>query len=225
MCGRYSLALPKEKVEEAFQIKLSHPIQPNYNIAPTQKSFVITNEHPQHLQTFNWGLIPHWMKDGKLTGKLINARAEGISSKPSFRMPIRQRRCLVLADSFYEWKLYGKKKMPYRIMMRNSEWMVMAGIWDVWKEDNQIIKSFSILTTSSNKEMELVHNRMPIILPTKDLQKKWLSDISLEEVLGMLQTVDDNSLKIYRVSDKVNSIKINLSDLHHEMLIPPTLFD
>ena len=115
--------------------------------------------------------------------------------------------------------------MPYRIMMRNSEWMVMAGIWDVWKEDNQIIKSFSILTTSSNKEMELVHNRMPIILPTKDLQKKWLSDISLEEVLGMLQTVDDNSLKIYRVSDKVNSIKINLSDLHHEMLIPPTLFD
>lgn len=225
MCGRYSLAVSKIKIEEAIQVQLSNDIQLSYNIAPTHLSHIITNEHPQHLQKFHWGLVPHWLKEGKLTGKLINARSEGISSKPSFRIPIRKRRCLVLADSFYEWKPYGKKKVPYRIMMRKDELMVMAGIWDVWQQGNQMIKSFSILTTQPNKEMELIHNRMPLIFPTKELQEKWLSDISLDEVLKMMHPTEDNTLRLYRVSEKLNSVKVNSEELHHEVLSPPTLFD
>jgi len=225
MCGRYSLAVSKVKLEEALKIKLENEIQSNYNIAPTHLSHVITNDQPNQLQKFYWGLIPHWSKDGKLNGKLINARSEGIASKPSFRMPIRQKRCLVLADSFYEWKPYGKKKVPYRIMMRNEAPMVMAGIWDIWQQGNQILKSFSILTTPPNEEMKLIHNRMPVIFSKSELWERWLDDISLEEALQMMQPVEDNSLKIYRVSEKLNSVNFSSEDLHHEVLEPPTLFD
>ena len=126
MCGRFSLVLSKEKIEESLSIKMSQDIQPSFNIAPTQLSYVITNENPNRLQLLHWGLLPHWSNDGKLSGKLINARTESISSKPSFRMPIRQKRCLVLADSFYEWKYYGQKKVPYRITMRNDDLMVIC---------------------------------------------------------------------------------------------------
>lgn len=225
MCGRFSLVLPKEKIEAGLQMKLEQPISKNYNIAPTQKSYVVTDELPNHVQAFNWGIIPHWTKEPKMTGKLINARAEGISSKPSFRIPIRHKRCLVLADSFYEWKLYGKKKVPYRIMLKNNELMTMAGIWDVYEDGNRVIKTFSIITTLPNKEMEMVHNRMPVIFPTRELQKKWLEDISLSEALGMLQTIEDNSLRLYQVSDKLGSVQSNSEMLHHEVLTPPTLFD
>ena len=225
MCGRFSFISTKEKVEQELQITLSQELQKSYNIAPTQRAYVVTNEHPQHLQAYHWGLIPHWSEEAKLTGKLINARSEGISSKPSFRIPIRKKRCLVLADSFYEWKTYGNKKLPYRIMMKNEGLMVMAGIWDVWKQGNDIFKTFSILTTLPNKEMEMLHNRMPVIFPKRELQKKWLDDIPLQEVLGVMQTVNDNSLKFYQVSDKLNSVQVNSEDLHHEVLSPPTLFD
>jgi len=176
MCGRFSFTSTKNQVEKALELTLSQELQKSYNIAPTQRAYVVTNEHPQHLQAYQWGLIPHWADEVKLTGKLINARSEGISSKPSFRIPI-------LADSFYEWKPYGKKKLPYRIMMKNDDLMVMAGIWDVWKQGNEIYKTFSILTTLPNKEMEMIHNRMPVIFPERDLQKKWLEDIPLQEVL------------------------------------------
>ena len=225
MCGRYSLALSKVKLEEALKVKLSQEIQPNYNIAPTNLSHVITDQYPKHIQMFHWGLIPHWSNDGKLTGKLINARSESISSKPSFRIPIRKKRCLVLADSFYEWKPYGRTKLPYRITMRDDELMIMAGIWDVWQQGNLVINSFSILTTQPNKEMELIHNRMPVIFSNNEDWEKWLSDIPLEEVLAMLHPAEDNLLRIYRVSEKLNSVRANSPDLHHEVLAPPTLFD
>ena len=225
MCGRFSLVLSKEKIETSLSIKMSQDIQPSFNIAPTQLSYVITNENPTRLQLLHWGLLPHWSNDGKLSGKLINARTESISSKPSFRMPIRQKRCLVLADSFYEWKYYGQKKVPYRITMRNDDLMVMAGIWDIWQQGSLSIKSFSILTTLPNKEMELVHNRMPVIFSDKASQDKWLSDIPLDEVLSMPQVLQDKSLRIYRVSEKLNSVHYNDSELHHEVLEPPTLFD
>jgi len=208
-----------------MKIKLAEEIPPSYNIAPTHLSYVITNQQPNLIQQFYWGLIPHWSNDGKLSGKLINARSEGISSKPSFRIPIRQRRCLVLADSFYEWKPYGKKKVPYRIMMRNEAPMVMGGIWDVWQQGNQVVESFSILTTPPNEEMKLIHSRMPLIFSQPELWKKWLEDISLEEALDMMQPLENNQLKIYRVSEKLNSVKVNTEDLHHEVLEPPTLFD
>ncbi len=117
----------------------------NYNIAPTQQAYVISNRAPGALQLFQWGLIPSWSKDPKMGGKLINARAETVMDKPSFRTSIRQRRCLVLADSFYEWKKEGKEKTPFRIFPRNGELLVMGGIWDTWKGRTKLSTVFRSL--------------------------------------------------------------------------------
>jgi len=225
MCGRYSFVTAKQKVEEQLQVHLNHELQTSYNIAPTHFAPVIINDTNQPLRYFNWGLIPHWSRDGKLSGKLINARKEGIASKPSFRMPIRKKRCLVPADSFYEWRPYGKKKVPYRIHLKDDSLMMMAGIWDEWKLGDELVRSFSIITTTPNNDMQLIHNRMPVIFLEKEKQEKWLSDISLDETLELMQTPADNSLHIYRVSEMVNSVKSNSPHLHEEVLEPPTLFD
>lgn len=225
MCGRYSFVTAKQKLEKQLQIHLNRELQTSYNIAPTHFAPVIINDANQPLRYFNWGLIPHWSRDGKLSGKLINARKEGIATKPSFRMPIRQKRCLVPADSFYEWRPYGKKKVPYRICMRDDSLMMMAGIWDEWKLGNDLIRSFSIITTTPNNDMQLIHNRMPVIFLEKEKQQQWLSDISLDEVMELMQTPADNSLRIYRVSEMVNSVKSNSPHLHQEVIEPPTLFD
>lgn len=225
MCGRFSLAISKEKIQEALPfVEMGTNLRASYNIAPTQHAYVVTNEQPERLQYYTWGLIPYWSNDGKNNGKLINARSEGIESKPSFRIPIRQKRCLVLADSFYEWRREGTKKIPYRIFLKEHPLMLLAGIWDVWYNGDYAVKSFSILTTTPNKEMQTVHTRMPIILTTDELQNQWLEETNLGEVLSMLKTPEDDILKMYRVSEKVNSVKNDIPELHLEVPEPPTLF-
>jgi len=196
----------------------------SYNIAPTQHGYVITNDSPTRLQYLTWGLIPYWSVDGKNNGKLINARQEGIESKPSFRIPIRQRRCLVIADSFYEWRREGKQKIPYRILLQDERLMVMAGIWDEWQNGDYKLKSFSILTTPSNTEMSGIHNRMPILLRTSELQKFWLEAQNLNDVKELMQTPKDDILKMYRVPTEVGSVKNDSSFLHREVAEPLKLF-
>ena len=139
MCGRYSQVYTVTQVEQQLQIPLvgSAEIIPNYNLAPTQEAIVILNESPRQLQAIRWGLVPYWSKDIQQGARLINARSESIVTKPSFRIPIRQRRCLVIADSFYEWRRSGQQKLPYRILRSNDELLVMAGIWDIAKINNE----------------------------------------------------------------------------------------
>jgi len=226
MCGRFSFTAPKEKIQEQFnKIDTGNNLRINFNIAPTQHAYVITDNNPRQLQSFSWGLIPYWSKDGKKTGKLINARTEGIFSKPSFRMPIRKRRCWVLADSFYEWRKENGRKIPYRIFMKSEQIMVMAGIWDTWGRGDQEVKSFSILTTPSNEELSGIHNRMPLILTDPEKQNLWLEELSLEKVFGLLNTPENDILKMYRVSEKVNTVRNNDPELHEPVAEPPTLFD
>ena len=225
MCGRYSFVASIERVKNQLgDIDTGNHLQVNFNVAPTQASYIITNDKPNKLQFLTWGLVPYWSKDAKNSGKLINARMEGIAAKPSFRMPIRKRRCLILADSFYEWKKEGGRKIPYRIMLQNGKLLLMAGIWDVWQRGRQMVKSFSIITTPPNKEMKNVHRRMPLILNTTEQQQQWLQEKSLNKVLEMLKTSNDNILTMYRVSDKVNSIHNNSIELHQKIEEPPTLF-
>ncbi len=175
------------------------------------------DDQPDRLQYITWGLIPYWSEEGKNTGKLINARAEGIESKPSFRVPIRKRRCLVLADSFYEWRAVNHQKIPYRIVPKNGAMLVMAGIWDVWEKDGYPLKSFSIITTEPNKEVSSLHNRMPVVLPSLKECKQWLEPMEVDEVLQFLHTPKDGLFRIYRVSDELNSPKFNLPELHNEI--------
>ena len=225
MCGRFSFVTSKEKIKKQFgEIETDTTLRINYNIAPTQHAYIVTNDSQHRLQYLSWGLIPHWSKDGKNTGKLINARMEGIAAKPSFRLPIRKRRCWVLADSFYEWRREGSSKIPYRIFRKDGNILVLAGIWDKWYKGDYAVKSFSIITAPPNKEMQSVHNRMPVILTGEETQGRWLDDQPLEEVLSMLQTPPDGILDMYRVSQKVNSVRNNGPELHTQEEEPPDLF-
>ena len=226
MCGRFSLAISKEKLQQALPfVEVPDTLRTSYNIAPTQHAYVVTNDQPQNLQYLAWGLVPHWSNDGKNAGRLINARREGIETKPSFRIPIRKKRCLIPADSFYEWKREGTRKIPYRIFTQSGELLFFAGVWDIWYKGDYGLKTFSIITTMPNFEMSGVHSRMPVLLTDKEAQKKWLEMDDLDEVLAMLKTPPDGFLSMHRVSELVNSVGNNSPQLHHEVPEPPTLFD
>ncbi len=215
MCGRYSLSTDPNQLKAQFgDIEMGDAIQPNYNVAPTQYSYVIADDHPNVLQQFKWGLIPFWAKDEKIGSRMINARSEGIEDKPSFRAAIRRRRCLVLADSFYEWVKRDGKKIPQRILMKDDSLMVMAGIWEVWSKGPAPVYSYSIITCPPNEEMVPIHNRMPVIFPYKDQWEEWLSDMELNRVLDMLHTPDNDILKTYEVSTQVNNVRNNGPELH-----------
>lgn len=224
MCGRFSLATSKEKIKEQFGVEMEGELKLSFNIAPTHSAYVIANDDPNRLQRFEWGLVPYWSNDGKNMGKLINARGESISSKPSFRIPIRQKRCLVLADSFYEWRREGQQKIPYRIQAKEDQLLALAGVWDLWTDGEKTFKSFSIITTTANEEISQLHLRMPVIFDTTEKQKEWLSDIALNSALDLLQPLPDDQLTIYRVSPKLNSPAYNAIDLHQSVPEPPTLF-
>ncbi len=225
MCGRLSFVTTKEKIREQFGERLElgdGPLQLSYNIAPTQQAYVLLNEHPEVLDRLSWGLVPYWSKDAKDAAKRINARSEGIAEKPSFRLPIRKRRCIVLADGFYEWRREGRQKLPFRILAADGRLLALAGIWDTWqKPDGGILRSFAVITTTPNLEMARVHDRMPVILDSPQKIRQWLEDRPLEEVLDLLQPAQDGLLELYRVSEKVNAAYNDGPELHEKL--PPSL--
>jgi putative SOS response-associated peptidase YedK len=221
MCGRFSFVVEKKKVAQKFpKVMLPELLHESYNVAPTQQSYVISNRHPQHLQVMQWGLIPHWAKDAQGSIALINARMETLDEKPSFKEAIRHQRCLVLMDSFYEWKTEGGRKVPYRIMPSDGDVLVLAGIWDEWRK----LKTFSIITTEPNKEMATIHTRMPVVLRTEEDFEMWLGKTELTKILKRCKKQSNGILSMYRVSEKLNSVKNNGSDLHKEVPKDLTLF-
>ena len=224
MCGRFSFSTSRERIQEEFGVRAPKQLEISFNIAPTQKAYVITNKDPNSLTQMHWGLIPFWSKDGKLTGKMINARSEGIFTKPSFRMPIRKKRCIIPADSFYEWVKVGKKKKPYRILPTSGNLFAFAGIWEYWSDDNAELFTFSIITCDANKEVSPVHDRMPLFFEDNETREKWLSDIPQSEVEKLLRKPSDNILKLYRVTDQANSPSFNEASIHEKVYDPPTLF-
>lgn len=218
MCGRYSLVTTKEKIQKQLPfVEVVEDLQESYNVAPTQNSYVVTDDKPQLLQAFKWGLVPFWAKDQKIGNKLINARMEGIEDKPAFRTSIRKRKCLVLADSFYEWKKTDGSKTPHRILLKNGNLICFAGIWETWDKAGEPLHSFSIITTEPNEEMATIHDRMPVVLHTPTLQKHWLEEDDLEKTLAMLETPPDGILMLYPISTLVNSPKHNSPELHEEL--------
>ena len=223
MCGRFSFVADKHKIKKALPtVKIEGELRTSFNIAPTQQAFVITNDELNHLQTMFWGLVPSWSKEGKPNGALINARMETLLEKPSVREPFLHHRCLVPADSFYEWRNMGGVKKPFRILKSDEEWLFFAGIHSVWKS---VLKTFAIITTEPNAEMKQIHTRMPVILRTETERSAWLAnETSAEALLYMCQTPPDGLLKMYRVSEKVNSVKYDSADLHKAVPEDLTLF-
>lgn len=225
MCGRYSF-VPKAKQQKTLAevVQLPAELPLSYNIAPTHEALVIANDHPEQLQRMEWGLVPHWSADGKNSGKLINARAEGIEEKPSFRESIHRRHCLVPADSFYEWRKQGARKIPYRIFRKDEQLLFLAGIWDEWKQGGQTKRTFSIITTTPNREMADLHDRMPVIFSTPEECRRWLTPGPLEESLRLLHPPADDLLAMYRVSEKLNKPGYDAPDLQDPQPEEWTLF-
>lgn len=208
MCGRYTLASQLSFLEERFEFEageLAH--SPQYNIAPTQEVLVVTNDRDRQGEFMRWGLIPSWAKDASMGNRMVNARAETVGERPSFRVALRKRRCLVLADGFYEWRRQVNRRIPMRIVLKSREPFAFAGLWEQWKAPSgQFIRSCTIITTTANALMEPIHDRMPVILP-KEAESIWL-DSSIEDP-GVLATLlgpyPAEEMDAYPVSTLVNS--------------------
>jgi putative SOS response-associated peptidase YedK len=213
MCGRYSFILEDELIKERFGVTVRSAIyKARYNCAPTQDLAVISDEAPETLSFYRWGLIPFWAKEISIGNKMINAKSETILEKPSFKSSFRNKRCLVPADGYYEWKKNGDK-IPYRILMKDQSPFAFAGIWDKWvTPDGEIIHSFSILTTAASPKMAQIHERMPVILNRKG-EQKWLERTGENELLDLLKSFPDDLLTAIPVSKSVNSPKNDFPEI------------
>ncbi|MFA5059693.1 MAG: SOS response-associated peptidase [Candidatus Omnitrophota bacterium] len=209
MCGRYSFIKTnaKELAERFDLLDLSINVKPDHNIAPLAQVPVILNTSPRSLTLLRWGLIPYWAKDKAIGNKMINARAETIFEKPSFKDPISQKRCLILADAFFEWKKGGTKKKPYKISLKSQEPFAFAGIWDRWISGGEEILSCSIVTTEPNSLIAPIHHRMPVILP-KDCEQKWLSRLSRKDIELFLKPFDNSQMSVEPALSNNNPLEV-----------------
>jgi len=188
-------------------VSLPKGYRPRYNIAPAQEVWVLVDDGTRRIETFRWGLVPSWAKDPKIGNKLINARAETLFEKPSFRAAVKQRRCLVLADGFYEWRKSDKGKIPLYIRLRSKRPFGFAGLWESWTSpDGEALKTCAIITTQANELMKPIHERMPVIVP-QEQRDLWLnSKIQNEtELASVLQPYPSEEMETYEVSRLVNS--------------------
>ena len=207
MCGRFAFYSPSEATAALFGVSASIPVEPRFNIAPSQYIAGIreTDDTGRELAMFRWGLVPFWAKDVAIGNRMINARAETVSEKPSFRAAYRHRRCLLLADGFYEWKKEGTGKVPYFISLANGESFAFAGLWETWqsKETEEIIQSATLITTAANDFISTVHHRMPVILQP-DTADRWLAGDN-----ELLAEVAENSptFQAWPVDKRVNNAR------------------
>ena len=171
MCGRYQLSLPLKELEEIFQSPASEAFGVRYNIAPTQQVPIVRRRQGQrHLDTVHWGLVPEWASDKSMAARMINARSETVSEKPSFRESFRFRRCLVPATGFYEWSTENRKKTPYLVTVKSEKVYAMAGIWSRWRGRDGEYESCAVLTTEAASPIRHIHERMPVILHRANIQ-------------------------------------------------------
>lgn len=222
MCGRYTIIAKAEVIEKKFKVEVPESYSSSYNAAPTQVLPIITNKNPSQISFFQWGLMPAWSQDKHNSSILINARAESITKKPSFKNAFAQRRCLVPADGFYEWKRYSKKsKVPYRIQLRSKGLFAFAGLWEEYMdEDKNLVQTFTIITTEAHPDISEIHDRMPVILDSKSEQAWLSSSMTSEEYLGLLSPTKNQELLYYTVSPLVNSVRNNSLQLIQPT--PPT---
>ena len=210
MCGRFTLTVNPTEVEETFgSYTFPQTFAPRFNVAPTQPVLAIPNDDQNTADFFVWGLIPMWAKDPSIGNRMINARAETLEEKPAFRGSLKYKRCLILADGFYEWKASeGKKaKTPFFIHMKDRKPFAFAGLWDSWNSpDGSLVKSCTIITTEPNELTNLIHNRMPVILHPRDYAK-WLdpSPQTPDRLKPLLKPFPADLMDAYPVSPLVNT--------------------
>jgi putative SOS response-associated peptidase YedK len=210
MCGRFTLTASPDHLQDAFpDFAVPRQMSPHYNIAPTQPIAVVPNTGENAVDFFVWGLIPSWAKDPSIGNKLINARGETLGEKPSFRSAYRRRRCLVLADGFFEWtKVPGERgKQPHYITLKDGGPFAFAGLWEQWfSPDGSEIKSATIVTTEPNALIAKLHDRMPVILHPEDYDR-WIdpAEKDPESLQGLLKAYPASKMRHFPVSRKVNT--------------------
>jgi putative SOS response-associated peptidase YedK len=209
MCGRFTLGATAATLAAHFDLANVPIWTPRYNIAPTQEVLVVLQPSLQanrEARLHHWGLIPPWAKAPSIGNRLINARAETVASKPAFRRAFRDRRCLVLADGFYEWQRQNGRKQPYHIRRRDGRPFAFAGLWEHWEGEETAMDSCTLLTTTPNEVMRPLHDRMPVILPVGEYDQ-WL-DCRVQDVeplQAILRPYPGEDLIAYRVSLRVNN--------------------
>lgn len=211
MCGRFTLLEEIHAIKQRFSLNDLEgiPEEPRYNVAPTQQILTVVHDGDEYRAgMLRWGLIPSFANDIKIGAKMINARAETIDEKPSFKRLLARRRCVIVADSFYEWKKENGKKTPLRIQLEEDEIFTMAGLWDKWESgDGKEIISCTIITTEANDFMRPIHHRMPVIL-TREAEDIWLDRrVTEADKLKPLLVPYDGSMTAYEVPAAVNSPK------------------
>jgi len=207
MCGRFAFYSPSEAAVALFGVSTSIAVEPRYNIAPTQYIAAVRNdENKQREQVMlRWGLVPFWAKEASIGNRMINARAETVAEKPAYRAAYRHRRCVVLADGFYEWRREGVSKTPYFISLASGEPFALAGLWENWndKESGDSIQTTTLITTAANEFMAPLHHRMPVILESNSAGE-WLagSNDLLDDVAAITP-----ALQAWPVDRRVNNAR------------------
>ncbi len=208
MCGRFTLRTPSKDLAEIFRLADIPDLRPRYNVAPTQPVATVRlnpNDAHRELVMLHWGLIPFWADDPKVGYSTINARAETVATKPTFRQAFAKRRCLVVADGFYEWQKTDGRKQPFFIHMKDDQPFGFAGLWERWKREDREIHSCSIIVTEANDVLKPIHDRMPVILAPKNYDL-WLDPKveDKEKLQGLLRPFRPSEMEAYPVSTVVN---------------------
>src|SRR5947209_15306602 len=205
MCGRFSQKSPSKKIAKKFGVEEVPPLLERYNVAPSQAVLGIREAEGMREATFfKWGLVPRWADDPSIGNKLINARSETITEKPSFREAFLRRRCLVPVDGFYEWARRGERKRPYYFRMNDGEPFAIAGLWEMWEGGDEPLETCTLLTTEANALLGGIHNRMPVILRPEDYGL-WLNrEVQRPEMLRpQLRPYPGDEMEFYPVSSLV----------------------
>lgn len=212
MCGRFTLRRDTDEVVERFSVEnIEFEITPRYNIAPSQLIPVITDSGVRTLSGYKWGLVPFWAKDPKIGNKMINARAETLTEKASFRQALTRRRCIIPADGFYEWKKSAKASQPLMIRRRDNELFGFAGLWEQWRSpEGEPLHTCTIITVDPNELIAPIHSRMAAILKPEH-EKIWLDPEVKDSarLLSLLAPYPQDQLEAFEVSRRVNAPTID----------------
>ena len=212
MCGRFTQERPASELAEIFGAEpLVDDPGAHYNVAPTDEASVVVQRGDRRAVTaYHWGLIPHWAAEAKVGSRMFNARAETITTSPAFRDAFVRKRCLVPVDSFYEWKREGSVRQPFRVVRRDGAPLALAGLWAGWRDPatDSVRRTFTIITTSPNKALADLHDRMPVVI-AQSAWDRWLDTSSGDpgELLGLLVPNEEVALEVYAVRRDVNDVR------------------
>jgi len=212
VCGRYAFFSPAEAVKRVFALDDVPALEPRYNVSPTQDVPTVRagEEGARAFALLHWGLVPKWAKEKAIGNRMINARAETLAEKPSFRDAFRKRRCLVLADGWYEWQVAPGGKQPWFVRMKDARPFAFAGLWERWKDpaSGAPLESCTIVTTDAAESIRKIHERMPVVLAEAD-QDRWLDTAfsDTDKLSDLLRPCDPKLLEAWKVGREVNAPK------------------